>query len=381
MRASPRGRSPSRSRRPDHSYASLTRLPPLSRYSLVVAEPGDHADAFSALMSRNLFDQPEDRYFKYYLRNPLGSPHLVLAGRSSSEEFVGMAALIPTRLRSSGDAIRGGIASDFAVDREHRGFGPALQLQRALLAQLGDETDFIFGIPNRAAEPLFHRLGYTDLGRLTRFVKVFQAQVALERYVRTAPLKTLSSAVIDPVLAIVSRERFYRRSLRLTVEKPVRFDERFVRLWQEVANGSLVTGERTPEIMNWRYEIDPARTADRKYGIFAVLDLDDVVVGYVVYFVRNNVRHVVDILVLGSRKGLDALLSEFIIDARRERAAAVSIVYVGAPNSLTRGLRRFGFIERREQPRLMVNVSPKAPHLLRLRQRDSWYFVAGDNDI
>src|SRR4051794_34818858 len=142
-----------------------------------------------------------------------------------------MAAAFPTRLRVFGEVVPGAVPGDFAVDDGHRGFGPSVALQRAVVSALEENgIRCAYGYPNEYAEPIIKRVGYVDLGRLSRFVKVLTSRVVIDPYVRSPvrarPLAALSRVGIDPLLSIVSRERLPRRH-GFRVEQPDRFDDRF----------------------------------------------------------------------------------------------------------------------------------------------------------
>ena len=54
-----------------------------------------------------------------------------------------------------------GVAIDFAILQEHRGFGPALKHQRMVTKDLKDRgINFIYAYPNKQAEPVFKRVRY-----------------------------------------------------------------------------------------------------------------------------------------------------------------------------------------------------------------------------
>jgi hypothetical protein len=78
---------------------------------------------------------------------------------------------------------------------------------------------------------------------------------------------------------------------------------------------------------------------------------------------------------------VDALLSEFIRDARRRKASAIDLGYLGPPNPLTGRLRAFGFLQRTAQNGLLVCVDGEAPFGLDLGKAESWYFTNGDTDF
>ena len=155
----------------------------------------------------------EARYAKYYERNPLGPPSFFLARETESQAYVGMAAVFPTRLRVFGELVPGAISGDFAVDDGHRGFGPSVALQRAVVSALGENgLRCAYGYPNEHSEPIVKRVGYVDLGRLTRFVKVLRSRVVVERYIRSPGLARLAArgcrgSASTRFLSVLSRER------------------------------------------------------------------------------------------------------------------------------------------------------------------------------
>jgi hypothetical protein len=150
-------------------------------------------------------------------------------------------------------------------------------------------------------------------------------------------------------------------------------------LWESVREHPGATSERSAELLNWRYEkTGPAAGGD--YSIFALLEGTDVA-GYVVHRRDGGSRLVYDIVHLPDRPVVDALLSEFILDARRSGAAMLDLGYVGPGNLLSRRLRAFGFLQRTGKNGLRVYVNGGAPFGVDLLSGDSWYFLTGDTDF
>jgi GNAT superfamily N-acetyltransferase len=355
-----------------------------SRYSIV---PGDARADKSELLAIAARNRPgprariELKYGKYYERNPVGPPSIFLARDNESESFVGMAALFPATLRVAGEPVRAAISGDFAVDAAHRGFGPAVALERATVAALSElGLKCTYGSPNQSSEPIVARAGYADVGRLSRFIKLLGARPAVERYIRRPALARLASTVADPLVSALSRERLYRRSGAFRVERPDVFDDRFASLWETPARGQGATSERSADLLNWKYEKTGPADPARRYSIFALVE-DARVAGYVVYLASDGVRLVYDVLCLPDRSVMDALLAEFILDARSGKAAAIDLGYLGPPNLLTRRLRAFGFLQRSAQNGLRVYVDGDAPFGVDLLEGESWYFMTGDTDF
>jgi hypothetical protein len=355
-----------------------------ARYSIVSGDPRADRLEVLAIAERNRpgpRERLELKYTKYYESNPLGPPSLWFARDNESGAFVGMTALFPTTLRVAGELVPAAIGGDFAVDEGHRGLGPAVALQRATTSVLPErDMRCAYGSPNESSEPIVGRAGYADVGRLTRFVKLLTARPVVERYVRRPRLASLASVAAGPVVSLLSRERLHRRSGRFSVEEPDLFDDRFASLWEVARDHQGATSERTPDLLNWRYEKRGPAEARGKYTVFALLEGGNVA-GYAVYRLGDDSRVVYDIVCLPDRAVVDALLSEFILDARVKKAAAIDLGYVGPANLLTQRLRAFGFLQRTAQNGLRVYIEGDAPFGVDLLSRENWYYLTGDTDF
>ena len=355
-----------------------------ARYSIVDADPRADKDELLAIATRNRpgpRERLELKYRKYYEHSPFGSPSVFLARDNQSEAFVGMTALFPTTLRVAGELVPAAIGGDFAVDAGHRGFGPAVALQRATTSVLKErDLSCAYGSPNESSEPIVGRAGYADVARLTRFVKLLTARPLAERYIRRPRLAALASTVASPVLSALSRERLQRRSASFSVGEPDVFDGRFSKLWELARGRQGVTSERSAELLNWRYEKTGPVEARGKYSIFTLAEGEDVA-GYVAYRLGDGSRLVYDIQCLPDRSVLDALLAEFILDARDKGATAIDLGYAGPDTLLTERLRAFGFLARTARNGLRVYVDEDAPVGVDLLDRRSWSFMTGDTDF
>jgi hypothetical protein len=360
-----------------------------ARYTIVPGHPrADKAEvlAFGARNWPPARQEPGLQYRKWYETNPLGPPTMVLAREVESQALVGTAARFPTRLRVSGGLVPAAIGGDFAVEAGHRGFGPAIALQRALVpGHAGDEPKCVFGSPNAFSEPVLQRVGYVDLGRFTGYVKVLRSQPVIDAYVRRPRLARLASSLgriaVDPMLSLLSRERLYRRSGAFRVEEPELFDERFQDVWDSSWRRHRITSERNPELLNWKYNRTGAPESRSVYSIFALLARDDKIAAYIVYRAEHGVRHLYDVLFRPSRAVLDALLAEFILDSRRRGAAAITLLYLGPANLLTGRLRAFGFLPRRHDAGMRLYVEGELSPDMDVFDRNNWYLLSGDSDV
>ncbi len=346
-------------------------------YLVERAQLPDARGVVLALGHRNLSGFSEARYAKYYETNPLGLPVVCLARTEPGGPPVGMAALIPIELSVSGTLVRAGIAADFAVDAEHRGLGPALQLQRALLARMPEEgLEAVIGLPNAPAEPVFRRLRFRELGRFSRFVKPLRTGVLLDRQLGRPVLGAVASALVDPLLPLVTRER-RAASRACSLELAEAFDERFSPFFEHGADTPQVAVRRSVALLNWKYGL-PQEPANR---LLAALSRDGSVVGYAVVRERNGVLHVLELQAAGARAGLSAVLSGLARYARAQRAGALSLRCLDGARSLTSALRPPAFFERDEQRPLLVHVPEPRPGTAPLLEPRHWLFLEGDADL
>ena len=161
----------------------------------------------------------ERRFTKYYETTRSGSvsllrPRQPVGGTGRDDGSV------PDPLRVAGQLLPAAIGGDFAVDEDHRGFGPAVALQRATTSVLLERNlKCAYGSPNSSSEPIVGRAGYADVGRLTRFVKLLTARPFVDRYIRRPRLARLASRGRSAV-SVLSRERLHRSSARFSIDLP-----------------------------------------------------------------------------------------------------------------------------------------------------------------
>jgi hypothetical protein len=290
-----------------------------------------------------------------------------------------MSAIFPTQLRVFGELVPAAVAGEFAVDDGHRGLGPAIPLQRAAVNALGEHgLVAAYGYPNEHSEPITRRVGYTDLGRLTRFVKVLRSRLLVEQYGRGRVVAGVARVAADPLLSVFSRERLTGRRHGFRLERPAAFDDRFSEVWETTWRRGTITSERNPGLLNWKYEMARERGI---YRTFALVGPDEQVAAYAVYRERNDIRHIIDIVFQPSQQVLDALLAELIRDARKQGLIALSLIHLGVQGLLTQRLRAFGFLRREEDSSLHVYVPGDSELERALVDAGSWNFLNADADV
>jgi hypothetical protein len=189
-----------------------------------------------------------------YAANPAGHARL-LRLRTSTNESVGMVAVVPRRFWLADSSFTLGLLCDFIVHRGHRTLMPALLLQRAAR----EVADRVFGgtyaIPNDKSLPVIRRLGDSIVEQRPRLARVMKSHSYLAQ--RSTALARVASWPLDT--AAVAWENVVAASRpRLHAEWLTAFDDRFDDLWRHRPPSSCL-GERSSQFLRWRFGSEPNR--------------------------------------------------------------------------------------------------------------------------
>ncbi len=342
-------------------------------YTVAECDPQGQRGSILELWRRNLPDAPEHRYAWLYGAGP-ATAWLLKSGTGS---VVGAAGLMRRELQLAGRRVRAGQAIDLNVDQSHRSIGPALSLQRALVAAVKEgRFDLIYALPNAKSEPVLRRVGYRPLGTLQRWARPLASDAPFKRWLRQKGLRKATSAVVDSFLYLNSPEAFYRRPAGLRVHVTDRFDARFDGLWERAAPQFQVIGERTSAYLNWRF----CQCPQVRHRVFYLASADDELLAYLVYSPGEKTAYVSDFLFNEPDK-LDLLLIEFLRQMRRQKAEVVATSFLGS-HVVGRRLKRLGFWMRPSDWKAMLYVDRQrlGPEAEGLGDAESWFLTRADVD-
>jgi hypothetical protein len=328
----------------------------------------DEAAAVSALLAQAFPCVPITRYAWLHEMNPAGPGALWLA-RDAAGRAVGTAAVHRRRILIDGHAHRAGLPADFVVARDVRGFGPALALQRAVLAACENgDFDFLYGFPNRAAKPVFERIGYR-VGDSRRLARPLRLSSYLSRGRRWRSLVSVFAGPLDHLLHLLSRETYGAMPRRAHVEPLEHFGPEFDAFWKRARIGHAVIGDRDATYMNWRYGKSPTR----RYDVIA-LRQDAEILATIVSYRIGNVVFVADALARDA-SAFDAIFAAFLRAQRRAGLDGVSLIAMG-DLGVAAGMEKYGFIRREVERTMMVYLpAAAAPPLTSLER---WCLFEGD---
>lgn len=349
----------------------------MNRYTIIEGNVKNNKEDIFPILKRNLEGASAQRYEWNYENCPYGNARCWLAKDENSGDLVGSAALFPRKIFIEDEPVYAAIAGDFTVDKKHRGFGPALKLLREIQSSLRNtKFRFIYGVPNELSRKLFLRIGYKEIGKFERFVKILKTEYKSKQYLPFLAHSKMLLRVIDFFIKIFSKENRYKKRVNYSVEMPKYFDNRFDVFWEKVSTQFDIIGERTSHFLNWRY----IQSSYQEYKIFCILNEKKEIAGYIVYYFEENMCHIVDILFVMLDDVLDSLLAEFSLFLRAKGKGSISIYYLGK-GLLEKKLKEFNFHIVKKEDKHVLIYSPNLSAETFLLDKKNWHFFQGDNDI
>lgn len=329
-----------------------------------------------SVLTQNLAGVSENQFRWKYEDCPNGKSRCWLVRDEETNNFVGSGSLFMRKIFVDGKPVSCAVAGDFAIHKEHRSGGPAIMLQRIVKSNINEDgIVFIYGFPNKLSEAIFLRIGYVEIGRMARFVKMLRADYKLKEYLRNTYISALFFNISNFIHFLFSKETYHKKPHGLHIEMPQAFDERFDALWEKTKTASRVIGERTAKFLNWRYIQFPAKN----YRIFTLKTGEEAIIGYIVFHIKDNFCYILDVLCLDFGFHFNFLLLEFIKYMRKERVYSISISCVRS-KLLSAKLKKCGFHFRQEEEKIVVAYNdPQLKHFL--EQEENWYLFEGDNDV
>lgn len=348
----------------------------MKKYEIIKANVKIDKKDILSILKRNLEGITEKRYDWNYLNCPYGRAQCLLAKDNTSKSYIGSAALFQREVSVDDKTVFSGITGDFAVDKKHRAFGPAFQIQRQIQHEVNNgEYEFVYGVPNKLSKMLFLKIGYKEVGKFRQYVKILKIDFMPKEYLPSILHYKFFAKMGNIYFKLISREKRYR-SNNYSVETPDAFDKRFDALWKKVEEQHEIVGKRKSKFLNWRYN----KSSLYDYKIFCIADEKKEIVGYVVYFVKDNICHIVDMLFVKSDEVINSLLFEFVRFMRKDKIGSIAVRYLG--NSyLKEKLKKHKFLVTKKEELNGVFICSKNNSKFDLLNEEKWHFFEGDNDV
>jgi hypothetical protein len=341
----------------------------MGRLVVRAADPGAERGAILGVLERNLPRAVKPgRYDWLYLSNPAGPALVWVAADASSGAVVGTSAAHRRRMRVGGGTVDALNLGDFAIDRDHRALGPALQLLKATLEPVrAGAFALSYDHGNDAMQALYRRIEGAHFGRMVRLVRPVRASGYARR--RLGRAGVVVGAAGD--LALRVRDRLLRpeRGIRVADHEGP-FPESFTALDDARAREWPVAGVRDAAYLTWRYARHPIW---RHATLVASRGAE--MVGYAIH--RPDEQGNLEIV---EYAGPDALLAALL--ARARQGGAESVVAQAMEGSASeRFFRSRGFRPRGEGSGAVRYALPGSPAAALVGDPANWWMVEGDRDV
>ena len=315
----------------------------------------------------------DDRWFDWlYRENPHGQARVWIAESRDKREVVGVASAFPRRMYVDGSAKRGCVLGDFCIDSRYRTLGPALQLQRACLAEIDAGTLAVcYDFPSRSMTAVYTRLGVELQERMVRMAKPLRTARQIGERVKLRPLARGLSAAADRWLALRDRSMKKSSECAIGVHEDV-CGEEFTALAERLGARYGVCVQRTAEYLNWRYRAHP----HRRYEILAARR-NGVLVGYAVFTRTEEDATIVDLMAEGDRELIGDLVSQVVARMKEQRVATVSAPLL-ASHPWVRLFASLGFYPRESSP--VVALTTLRPVKSVAGKDQGWFLMEGDRE-
>jgi hypothetical protein len=314
------------------------------------------------------------RYDWMYKNNVYGPAKAWLAVNNENGEIVGACAAFPRNLVAGERDVRAYVLGDFCISDRYRSLGPALQLQRACLAEMNSgKIALYYDFPSDAMMAVYRRLNIEPAGMFLRLVMPLRVDRRVRQGVRNLGLADGLSAIGNLVLRIRNYRFPPRRGLTASLHRDGCSGE-FSALAARSRSHRWVCVHRTAEYLNWRYLAHP----NTRYEILTART-QGTLSAYAVFTQAGEDAVIVDAFGTDQGMVIRALLSELVSILNRRRVVTLSVWLLEAHpwRSL---FRKLGFVERESRP--VIIHAPCGPPLGAEQgiARD-WFLMQGDRDI
>lgn len=327
------------------------------------------------MLRRYLLPAANDRHYKWlYKNNPHGIAHVWIARDTVSQGVIGMAAAFPRCVFVGGKSRLVWVFGDFCVSERYRSLGPAMQIQRALLAAAAAVPDLAgwYDFPSQNMAAVYKRLGVTEQGALIRMARLLRADRVVARSYGHSGLARGAVLLGNLWLAFSIEAKSIDRAI--SVQSHVgAFTAEFTDLAEVAGSQYGLCINRSADYLNWRFLEDPHNRYEclvaRKSGRLC---------GYLLYTRNAEDAILIDLFGIKQESILDSLLSALAKELRRSGVMTISAPVVeGHP---WRGLlMQAGYRDRERSPFV---ACPGTGALAQGFEgpRGAWHFMQGDRD-
>lgn len=318
---------------------------------------------------------PRDRrYFDWrYLGRPCARRPIIVWAESEGRR-VGALTLFPHDFHVLDAEYPVGVLGDISVREECRGMGVGGAMFR-FLAEL-EAVRTLHGcvvLPNADAARPLGKAGWRDANTIGRLAKIIDFRPWSARLVdhRFAVMLAIPLNLLTRALSYEARYRSGDYEVLPISQVDARFDE----LWRQARKNGRIVGLRDARYLRWRYETHPTHS----YRTVAVAHRG-ILRGYAMYRIVGDICLVDDVFCVDWERDEIHIVGLLLAQLRARKGIATVSVMMNR-GSAELAWRRFGFVRRVDQQRVMVLDRAAPGGDLEGAAPPAWHLTAGDKDV
>jgi GNAT superfamily N-acetyltransferase len=209
-----------------------------------------------SILNRNRSSEINESYCSWRHDQTFGEePITVLAETNGT--WVGLLSLFVRPIIIGGKAFWVADIGEISVDEEYRGKGIFTKLlEKALEEGRKRNIDFYFCMPTEKARKALLKAGWSEIGRLSYFVKPINLKPKIKNLVRVRIFSEVLGFWTNIFLKLISLESFVRFGNYSFVERSEP-NEEIDCLWQEVSKEVQISRIRNKKYLFWRFFLKP----------------------------------------------------------------------------------------------------------------------------
>ena len=254
-----------------------------------------------------------------YQENVCGKAQIWLLKNKTTGEYFGCSARLPRYFFVNGKKILGALLADAAIKKRYRSLGPAIKLHKEIIKSSKD-FGLLMAFPNKVGEAMIKMVGFK------KNIKIIKSITIIEEKIKN-PIVFKILLPFVPIADFVLKLLDYRidSSKKFTGSHVKTFDEKFDEIWEKFRRKFDFVVDRSSDCLNWRYR----KSYDKDYNIYVIYERDSQkLLGYVIYYIRNNCVYVDDFLWLEESLKLENLLSLFVRMIRKKNIKLIRFIFI-----------------------------------------------------
>ena len=278
-----------------------------------------------------------------------------------------MISIMPKEFNLKGKRFLAGIVGDFVIKKQYQVFGPSITLLKEVILKHKElKYDFLFTLPNPAAEKVCIRAGFMKLDITDRFVKVINPGKKIGKYFPKI-LRPALEPILDFIYKFISTETFILQGLKeIQIENAEKLNIDAV---IEKKMDQYSKGIQNKKYFDWKYFRNPLN----KYKLSKFeLKYSGKCVGMLFYTENKSIIHIYDFLEMENGY-LKNITRKFINTKRKKKYESISIRLI-EKSILAYDYRKLGFIQRNEKLPILFAGKPE-------NMPTNWLFMDGERNI